>query len=130
MKLTTLYPDQPLVSTFGSIEFSVEGTLLSTSYCGMGHRKDTSSSSSACKSLWSCCLNMKPAYPGAVTLLQVLVAAPQPLPQLCPLRSCLASEGVVGWAVMKKVFTGVWGPVPKGQSSVLEIMWRLRVRRR
>lgn len=73
--------------------------------------------SSAFKSLWSCCLNLGPAGPDEVLcLLQVLAAAPQLPPQLCPptpLRPRLAWESVVGWTVVKNVSRGL-GSHPTG----------------
>ena len=47
----------------------------------------------AFKSLWWCYLNLKPAQPGKVRcFLQVVVAVPQLVLQLCPLWPCPASE--------------------------------------
>ena len=62
----------------------------------------SSFSSSVFKYLWWCCLNLKLTCPDH--LLQVLTAAAQLLLQLCPLQPYLASESVVGSAVLKNVF--------------------------
>ena len=58
-------------------------------------------------------------------LLKVLVAAPQLLPQFCPLRPCLVLDSIVGWAVLKMCLR-VWGTVPQGHSSAWEICFTLQ----
>ena len=60
------------------------------------------------ESLWSCYLNLKPAFPDEVCCLLQLqdLAALQFLPLPCSLWPCLALENVVvkGWAALKTVF--------------------------